>query len=79
MGLENAKGSSPAGIRPTAARALPKLVPNKSLSECCEGLKWGISCQELSGLSREELEVAQERRQHRRRDIMVRITGWGST
>ena len=36
-GLENLKGTSPAGAGPTAARVLPKLVSSKSLSECCEG------------------------------------------
>ena len=36
-GLENSIRSSPTGAEPTAARVLPKLVPSKSLSECCEG------------------------------------------
>ena len=39
LGLENLRGTSPARVEPTAARALPKLFPNKSLSECCEGPK----------------------------------------
>ena len=37
LGLENSEKSSPAQVEPTAARVLPKLVPNKSLSECYEG------------------------------------------
>ena len=38
-GLENIRGTSPAGLEPTATRVLPKLVSSKSLSECCEGPK----------------------------------------
>ena len=38
-GLENLRRSRPAGVEPTAARVLPKLVSCKSLSECCEGPK----------------------------------------
>ena len=39
LGLENKETSSPVRVEPTAARVLPKLVPNKSLSEWpwCEG------------------------------------------
>jgi hypothetical protein len=30
LGLNNSKGSSPARVEPTAARVLPKIVPNKN-------------------------------------------------
>ena len=50
-GLENLRGSSPARVEPTAARALPKLelVSSKSLSsECCK--REFKVCQEVWGL-----------------------------
>ena len=34
-GFEILRETSPAGVDPTAARVLPKLVSCKSLSECC--------------------------------------------
>ena len=34
-GFGNLRGTSPAGVDPTAARVLPKLASCKSLSECC--------------------------------------------
>ena len=39
LGLRKSERSSPARVEPTAARALLKLVPSKSLSKCCEGPK----------------------------------------
>ena len=39
LGLEIGRVDSPAGVGRTAARVSPKLVPCKSLSECCAGPK----------------------------------------